>query len=70
MPGVLYLLYYGCRILQVYFRQDIPACHSQGLVPVPEVNAELLHADELDTNGQAFYTDLYTMIDTLPLPYR
>lgn len=34
------------------------------------VNAELLHADELDTNGQAFYTDLYTMIDTLPLPYR
>eukprot|EP00435_Cladocopium_sp_Y103_P001161 s3383_g1.t1 len=34
------------------------------------VSAELLHADDLDTNGQAFYTDLYTMIDTLPLPYR
>ncbi|CAK9024316.1 Ankyrin repeat domain-containing protein 46 [Durusdinium trenchii] len=34
------------------------------------VNTELLHSDEIDTDGQAFYTDLYTLIDTLPLPYR
>jgi len=35
-----------------------------------EVNPELLLADDIDSHGQAFYTDLYTMIDTLPLPYR
>lgn len=34
------------------------------------VNPELLLADDIDSHGQAFYTDLYTMIDTLPLPYR
>ena len=36
-----------------------------------EVSPELLQAgDDLDSTGQAFFTDLYTMIDTLPLPYK
>ncbi|CAE7322960.1 rab13 [Symbiodinium necroappetens] len=35
------------------------------------VSPELLQAgDDLDSTGHAFYTDLYTMIDTLPLPYK
>ncbi|CAJ1357209.1 unnamed protein product [Effrenium voratum] len=34
------------------------------------VSADLLQTDDLDPNGQAFFTDLYTFIDTLPLPYR
>ena len=43
--------------------------------PVPptsfQVSPELLQAgDDLDSTGHAFYTDLYTMIDTLPLPYK
>ena len=37
----------------------------------PKVSPELLQAgDDLDSTGHAFFTDLYTMIDTLPLPYK